>query len=79
MKYYLAQGYSDDNSLHTLEFYWDQRDQTGCSDQWSIIANNSKHITKSAVEQYVSDQGVKGAKVISITGDGVQQGCESLF
>lgn len=76
MKYYLAQGYSDDNSLHTLEFYWDQ---TGCADQWSIIANYSKHETKSAVEQNLSDQRVKGAKVISITRDGVQQGCESLF
>ncbi|WP_339880695.1 hypothetical protein [uncultured Algoriphagus sp.] len=41
--------------------------------------NNPKHETKSAVEQYLSDQRVKGAKVISITGDGVQQGCESLF
>lgn len=85
MKYYLSlyllfalflQGCSDDNSLNILDFYWDQ---TACSDPWSTGPNNSNAETQAAIENYLSSEGIKGAKVISITGDGVQQGCEACF
>ena len=72
MKYYLSlfllfalflQGCNEENSLNTIEFYWGQ---TGCSDPWKTNANNSNKETQRAVEEYLSDQGVKGATVISI-------------
>ncbi|PZX54872.1 hypothetical protein [Algoriphagus chordae] len=86
LKYYLAftillilslQSCQDENTpLNQLEFYWDQ---TGCSDPWNTNSNNSIKETQKAVEDYLSDEGVKGAKVLSITGDGVEQGCEACF
>ncbi|SFB12396.1 hypothetical protein [Algoriphagus aquimarinus] len=82
MKYYLAftillllslQSCQDDNiPLNQLEFYWDQ---TGCADPWSTSANNSNDETQKAVEDYLRNEGVMGAKVLSITGDGTGQDC----
>ena len=85
MKYYLSlfllfalflQVCNDENPLHTIEFYWDQ---TGCSDPWNTNANNANKETQRAVEDYLRDQGVKGARVISITGNGIEQDCEACF
>ncbi|WP_339754913.1 hypothetical protein [Algoriphagus aquimarinus] len=86
MKYYLTlsillllflQSCQDDNiPLNQLEFYWDQ---TGCADPWSTSANNSNDETKEAVEDYLRNEGVMGAKVLSITGDGIQQICLACF
>lgn len=85
MKYYLSlyllfvlllQGCSDDSSLNTLVFYWDQ---TGCSDPWNTSSNNSTKEIRQAVEDYLGDQGVKGARVISISADGIQEGCYACF
>ena len=86
MKYYLTlsilllfllQGCQEDNvPLNHLEFFWDQ---TGCSDPWKISTNHSNEEILHAVGDYLSDQGVKGAKVLSITSDGVQQGCYACF
>lgn len=85
MKYYLSlsllfvlflQGCSDDNSLSSLEFYWDQ---TGCADPWDTNSNNSNEETQTAVENYLKNERIKGAKVVSITSDGIQMGCEACF
>ena len=86
MKYYLTlsilllpllQGCHEDNvPRNHLEFYWDQ---TSCADPWITNSNNSTNEILQAVEDYLSDQGVKGAKVLSMTGDGVEQGCEACF
>ncbi|WP_057936463.1 hypothetical protein [Algoriphagus resistens] len=85
MKYYLSlllvvalflQGCSDDNPLSTLAFYWDQ---TGCADPWNSNANHTNEETQTAVENYLMDEGVIGAMVISITSDGIQMGCEACF
>lgn len=66
------QGCQDENSLNTLEFYWDQ---TGCSDPWNTSSNNSKEEVHQAVEDYLSKEGVRGAKVVSITANGTQEEC----
>lgn len=86
MKYYLAftillllslQSCQDDNTpLNQLEFYWDQ---TGCADPWSTSTNNSNVETQKAVGDYLRNEGVTGAKVLSITGDGIQQICLACF
>ncbi|SFT49821.1 hypothetical protein SAMN04489724_1008 [Algoriphagus locisalis] len=86
MKYYLAlpllllfflQSCQDEDApTNQLEFYWDQ---TGCSDPWNTNSNDADEETMQAVADYLLDQGVKGARVISITGDGVEQGCEACF
>ncbi|WP_339703328.1 hypothetical protein [Algoriphagus aquimarinus] len=86
MKYYLAftillllslQSCQDENKpLNQLEFYWDQ---TSCSDPWNTSSNNSNKETQRAIEEYLSDQGVEGAKVLSIIGDGNGQDCKACF
>ncbi|WP_425638881.1 hypothetical protein ACPUEN_04615 [Algoriphagus yeomjeoni] len=70
------QGCHEDNSLNTLVFYWDQ---TSCSDPWNTNSNNSNNEILQAVEDYLRDHGVNGARVISITGNGVEQVCEACF
>lgn len=66
------QGCQDDNSLNTLEFYWDQ---TSCGDPWITGSNGSNEETRQAVENYLEQKDVNGAVVTSITSDGVQVVC----
>ncbi len=83
MKYYLTlpillllllQSCNEENvPLNHLQFFWEQ---TGCADPWNNKVNNSSNeAVQKAVEDYLSDEGVRGAKVISITNDGVQTDC----
>lgn len=85
MKYYLTlpfllflflQSCQEENSLNILGFYWDQ---TGCADPWNTNSNDSNEETQQAVEDYLKKEGVKGAKVISITNNGIQQDCMACF
>ncbi|RAI93794.1 hypothetical protein [Algoriphagus yeomjeoni] len=86
MKYYLAlpvllllflQSCQEDNvPIGWIEFYWDQ---TGCADPWNTNSNTSNAETENAIEDYLKVEGVKRAKVLSITGDGVVQGCYACF
>ncbi len=85
MKYYwtlslllflFLQSCQEENTLALLEFYWDQ---TGCADPWNTNSNNSNEETQQAIEDYLSDKGVRGAKVTSITNDGIQLDCEACF
>ncbi|MEB2780057.1 hypothetical protein U3A58_06610 [Algoriphagus sp. C2-6-M1] len=85
MKYYFTisllfflflQSCQEKNSLNFLEFYWDQ---TGCTDPWNTNSNDSDEETQQAVEDYLKGEDIRGAKVISITSDGVQQSCEACF
>ncbi|REG92746.1 hypothetical protein [Algoriphagus antarcticus] len=86
MKYYLTlslllffflQSCQEDNiPLNHLEFYWDQ---TGCADPWNSNSNNSNEEIQQAVENYLKEEGIRNAKVTSITNDGFQQVCFACF
>src|SRR5690606_10272505 len=62
----------ENKPLNQLEFYWDQ---TGCADPWNTNNQDSENEIKRAVEGYLKEEGVSGAKVISIINDGVGQDC----
>lgn len=83
MKYYLTlpilllfllQSCNEENvPLNHLQFYWEQ---TGCADPWSSkVSNSSNEAVVKAVEDYLRDEGVLDARVVSVTSDGVQQVC----
>lgn len=83
MKYYLAlpflllfllQSCKEENlPLNHLQFYWEQ---TGCADPWSNKVNNSSNeAVQKAVEDYLSDEGILDARVISVTSDGNKMVC----
>ncbi|MDR7128300.1 hypothetical protein J2X69_000628 [Algoriphagus sp. 4150] len=85
MKYYLSfplllflflQGCQEENTLNPVEFYWDQ---TGCSDPWKTGSNDSNEEILQAVQHYLKEEGVKNAKVISITDNGIRQFCKACF
>lgn len=46
-----------------VEFYWEQ---TGCADPWIVNSNPSNKTLKSAVEEYLRNEGVVGARFSSI-------------
>lgn len=46
-----------------MEFYWEQ---TGCADPWAVNTSSSQKSLKTAVEAYLKDEGVVGARFTSI-------------
>lgn len=54
-----------------FEFYWDQ---TYCADPWEISGEGNSAL-RFAVEEYLIDQGILGARVSFSTEEGRRQGC----
>ena len=72
LSFFLLQSCHEENHLNGEEFYWDQ---THCSDPWNTGSNSPENETIQAVKDYLKDKGVKGTRVVSVTHDGVRQGC----
>ncbi len=53
----------DNENPNVIEFYWEQ---TGCADPWAVNSNLSNKTLKSAVEEYLRNEGVVGARFTSI-------------
>ncbi|MDR7128299.1 hypothetical protein J2X69_000627 [Algoriphagus sp. 4150] len=58
------QSCQEENTLNLLEFYWEQ---THCTDPWYNNAHESDREILQAVEDYLKEEGIMGAKVISIS------------
>ncbi|UZD23715.1 hypothetical protein PBT90_09975 [Algoriphagus halophytocola] len=72
----LFQSCQDESPLNVEEFYYDQ---TACSDPWISSSSSTQGELIEAVEDYLLAEGIKGARVISITDEGGQQDCEACF